>query len=359
MNHPIVKIVNDQGCYSYLIGSRATREAMLVDPKLGRRDAYEKLLDRYRLRLVAVVDTHTHADHLSDSAAFVARGVTLYMAANTGCRRQHVALREGDEIRVGDLSFRALEVPGHTVDSLALAGHGLVLTGDSLLIGGLGRTDFRGSDAAQQFESVTKKLLALPDRTLVFPGHGYRDVLFSTIGVERAKNPALSAKDGKDYAARAQDVPGAGNTPDVDLMLRLNQEESPALPEGGKAVVACCDAGGGGPAIAKAREAAANELAPRREEFTAKGEWIDVRDPFEFEAGHVPGATSVPLGELGFHLDELRGKPDLVVQCLGGVRSMTAARTLAYLGVHRDPVSLAGGFEAWTRAGLPVETSAH
>lgn len=358
MSHPIVKIVNDQGCYSYLIGCPTTRAAMLVDPKLGRRDAYRKLLANYRLRLVAVVDTHTHADHLSDSAAFVKDGITLHMAANTGCRRKHVALREGDELRVGDLTFRAIEVPGHTVDSLALAGHGMVLTGDSLLIGGLGRTDFRGSDAAQQFESVTKKLLALPDRTLVFPGHGYRDVLFSTIGVERAKNPALAAKDGGDYAARTQDVPGRGNTPDVDLMLRLNQEESPELPEDGKAVVACCDAGGGGPAMSKARESSVVELAPRREELTSRDEWVDVRDPFEFEAAHVPGATSIPLGELGFHLERLRGKPELVLQCLGGVRSMTAARTLKYLGIHDDPISLAGGFEAWTKASLPVEAAA-
>lgn len=357
MLHPIVKIVNDQGCISYLVGCPTTREAILVDPKLGRRDAYKKLLLNYRLKLTAVVDTHTHADHLSDSASFLKDGVTLYMAANTGCRRRHVGLKEGDVVKVGDLTFRAIEVPGHTTDSLALAGHGMVITGDSLLVGALGRTDFRGSSAAQQFDSVSKKLLALPDATLVFPGHGYRDILFSTIGVERAKNAALTAKDAADYATRLHDEPGRGNTPDVDLMLKLNQEEAPELEEGGKAVVACCDAGGAGQAIAKARESTATELSPRREEFVARGEWIDVRDPYEFEAGHVPGARSVPLGELGFHLDTLRGKPELVVQCLGGIRSMTAARTLKYLDVHPDPVSMAGGYEAWQKAGLPVALS--
>jgi glyoxylase-like metal-dependent hydrolase (beta-lactamase superfamily II)/rhodanese-related sulfurtransferase len=354
MHHPIVKIVNDQGCHSYLIGCPETRQALLVDPKVGRRAAYEKLLANYDLRLAAVLDTHTHADHLSDSAAFVKQGVKLYMSAATPCRRPHVGLRDGDELRVGDLRFRALAVPGHTADSIALEGHGMVITGDSLLVGALGRTDFRGSDAAQQWESVHLKLLALPDSTIVFPGHNYRDVLFSTIGVERAKNPALAAKSANDYAAVTQDVPGRGNTPDVDLMLRLNGDADPALPEGGQAVVACCNAGGAALPIQKARERSAVELAPVAQSLGARGEWIDVRDPFEFSAGHIPGAISIPLGELGFHVAELRGKPELVLQCLGGVRSMTAARTLRYLGVHDDPVSMAGGFEAWTKSGLPI-----
>ncbi len=357
--HPIVKVFGDKGCQSYWIACPTTKQAILVDPKLGRRDAYRKAAAAYGLTPVAVLDTHTHADHLSDSVAFVRDGLTLYMSARTTCRRNHVGVKDGDEIALGHLRLKVIEVPGHTGDSIALyiAGEpGLVVTGDSLLVGALGRTDFRGGDAAQQYESVSKKLLTLPRDTVVLPGHGYRDVLFSTIDVERMKNPALAARSASEYAAKVADVPGKGNTPDVDLMLKLNVEAAPELPEGGQAVVACCDAGGAGAPIPRARENSVRELAERRRDLVERGEWIDVRDPFEFRASRIPGAKNVPLGELGFHLDELRGKPELVTQCLGGVRSMTAARTLQYLGIHADPVSMAGGFEAWQTAGLPVES---
>lgn len=355
MDHPIVKIFQDQGCHSYLIACPETREAILIDPKVGRRESYAKSAVAYGVKPVAVLDTHTHADHLSDSASYVASGLPLYMSSKTGCRRTHRSVRDGDAIQVGKLTFRVLDVPGHTGDSIALEGHGLVATGDSLLVGSLGRTDFRGSDAAQLYESVRQRLLGLPDATVVLPGHNYRDVLFSTIGVERAKNPALSAKDGAEYAARTGDVPGRGNSPDVDRMLALNLEATPELPSSGSAVVACCDMGSAPGTIERARECGVTEIAPKREALTARGEWIDVRDPFEFAAGHVAGARSIPLGELGFHLTDLKALPELVVSCQGGVRSMTAARTLRYLGVARDPVSLAGGYQAWESASQPIE----
>jgi glyoxylase-like metal-dependent hydrolase (beta-lactamase superfamily II)/rhodanese-related sulfurtransferase len=351
----VVKTFNDSGCHAHLIGCTATREALLVDPKAGKRAVYEKALADYGLRLAAVVDTHTHADHLSDSAGWITRGVRCYMGAATGCARKVARLRDGDAVAVGKLVLRVVEVPGHTPDSIALHGHGIVVTGDTLLVGGLARADFRGSDPARLFDSVVAKVMPLPDATVVLPGHGYHDILFTTIGVERARNAALQHADGRAYAAALKAVEGAGNSPDVDATLAINLAAAPQLPDSPTAVAACCSMGAATMAGHRVREQTCEELAPRLPELGPRGAWIDVRDPWELATdGRLAGATNYPLSELGFFLDELRARPPEVLSCRSGVRSATAVKTLVYLGVLRDPISMAGGFGKWKAAGLPV-----
>lgn len=353
--HPTVKIFSDSGCESALIGCPETGAALLVDPKAGRRAVVAKAAADLGLTIAAVVDTHTHADHLSDSAHFAAHGTPVAMSRHTACRRRLRKVAHGDRIEVGRIAFEVREVPGHTPDSIALVGHGLCIAGDTLFAGSLARADFRGSDPARLFESVAREILSLPDDTVVLPGHGYRDVLFTTVGVERAKNPALRHADGAAYARALGAREGAGNSPDVDAMLRTNLEEDPVLPADPKAAAACCSAGESAAPLPRARELAPRELESLRAGFAARRAWIDVRDRFEFRASRIPGAENVPLGELGFHLADLRQRGPLALSCLGGVRSMTAARTLVYLGATEDPVSLAGGFTAWQGAGLAVD----
>ena len=369
MSAVIVKTFNDSGCLSHLVGCSATRRALLVDPKVGRAAVYQKALADYGLSLEAVVDTHTHADHLSDSAGWLKRGVPLWMSSETGCERPHQGLSDGDFVEVGKLRFEVLAVPGHTPDSIALhwAGApgqaGLVLTGDTLLVGGLARADFRGSDPARLFDSVKRKLMRLPDATVVLPAHGYQDVLFSTIGHERARNPALQHADGKAYAAALNAVAGAGNSPDVERTLELNQSRDPELPDSPIAVAACCSMGSSAVAsgaLARIKEIKAEELARERERIAGAKHWFDVRDPWELaREGRIPGAINFPLSELGFHLDEVaaaaRRDGPVVLSCRSGVRSMTAAKTLAYLGILPEPISMAGGFGRWKELGLPTE----
>lgn len=353
---PILKSFTDSGCIAFLVGCPRTGKALLVDPKAGKSATYLKAAELFGLEIVAVFDTHTHADHLSDSAAFVNAGVELWMSARTRCRRRHRGIGDGEEVGVGELRFTAMEVPGHTDDSLALAGHGLVLTGDSLMAGSLGRADFRGSDPARLFESVRERLLPLPDNTVVLAGHNYRDVLFSTIGHERRTNPALQFADGGAYARTLRQAEGDGNSPQVDAVLATNLDADPLLPETPTAAAACCSPGGPAPAAGpQPVEQTVEQLARQLGALTANQRWLDVRDPHEYRAGHIPGALNAPLSELGFHLDELRRTEPLVLSCQAGGRSMTAARTLAYLGVLEQPISLAGGFQRWKDAGLPVE----
>lgn len=351
----ILKSFTDSGCLAHLVGCARTRKALLVDPKAGKGATYRNAAANFGLEIIAVLDTHTHADHLSGSAGFLREGVELWMSARTRCGRPHRGLAGGDEVRVGELRFEVLEVPGHTDDSLALAGEGLALTGDSLLAGSLGRADFRGSDPALLFESVRGRLLALPDATVVLPGHNYRDILFTTLGHERRTNPALQFESGRAYAAALGAVEGAGNSPGVDATLAVNLEADPELEEASGVVATCCVSGGPvlpGPPMA---EASVEALAPRLGALASEQRWVDVRDPFEYRAGHIPGVLNVPLSELGFHLDELRREGPVVLSCGGGGRSMTAAKTLAYLGVLQQPINLAGGIRSWQEAGLPLE----
>ena len=137
--HPVVKVVADSGCQSYILGCPSTGAALLIDPKLGRRKTYAQVLRDFGLHLAGVLDTHTHADHLSDSLAFGREGLPICMSRLTACRRKVTRLGDGDELEVGELRFRVIEVPGHTEDSIALHGHGLCACGDTLLPGSLAR----------------------------------------------------------------------------------------------------------------------------------------------------------------------------------------------------------------------------
>ena len=351
--HPILKVVSDQGCQCYLVGCPVTHEALLVDPKVGSRQSLLELAEHFGLRITQVLDTHSHADHLSDSLAWCTAGATLYMSEQTACRRPMKRLAHGAPLKVGDLQFETRSVPGHTPDSMALVGHGVAIVGDSLFIGGLARADFRGSDPDQLFESVLGQLMSLDDNTLVFPGHSYNDILFSTVAQERVSNTALQHASGADFAQQLGAVAGNGNSPDVDLTLQMNQDENPDLPDEPRNVVACCSAGAS-VETRRAREAWPEDLEAERSQHTDKQAWIDVRDPHEYRASHVPGARLMPLSELGFHLPELQGIEPLVINCKAGVRSMTAARTLMHLGVVEDPVSMAGGFDRWLAEGRPT-----
>lgn len=353
MQHPILKIITNKGCQSYLIGCPTTRTALLVDPKVGCEGIYSQMLGHYGLELRAVMDTHTHADHLSAATQFMGSGVELWMSHATQVDRSRRNLEHGQEVQVGDLRFQVLEVPGHTPDSLALFGHGLVVTGDSLFIDGLARADFIGSDPAQLFESVQTRLMSLPDDTVVLPGHGYNDILFSTIGCERKLNAGLRFDDGGAYGRSLQISAGAGNSDAVNANLVLNLESHPALPETAGNAAACC-ASGGGASQFTIPEVAAAEAQAAHASLSGPGQWIDVRDPFEYAAGHIPEVTSIPLSELGFHLDRLRSQDPLYISCRSGVRSMTAAKTLQRLGVVTNPINVGGGILGWQEQGFPI-----
>lgn len=189
--------------YTYLIADEASREALLIDPVKSELDGYLRLLRELDLKLVRVVETHIHADHITAAGALrEITGCCTALGEPTVSECVSQTFREGTRIPVGDLSLLALYTPGHTDDSycflLEAEGRRLLFTGDTLLIRGTGRTDFQNGNAAAQYRSL-QRLLALPGDTEVCPGHDYKGWTRSTIAEEKAHNPRLQVADEEAY----------------------------------------------------------------------------------------------------------------------------------------------------------------
>jgi len=178
--------------YTYLLGCPVTREAALIDPVLETVERDLAALAELGLDLRYTIETHIHADHVT-GAARLRQATGSLAAAPAASRAQHVDLevREGEPIIIGTLRIDPLHTPGHTADHHAYLAGDRLFTGDALLIDGCGRTDFQGGDAATLYRSVHEKMFALPDETLVYPGHDYQQRQVSSIGQERARNARL------------------------------------------------------------------------------------------------------------------------------------------------------------------------
>lgn len=178
--------------YTYLIASEETGEAILVDPVLPMWERDLNVIYELQLHLVATVETHVHADHIT-SARLLKRevGSKIMGPALDALPCTDIPLKDGEAFRVGEVSLKPMHTPGHTDNHLAYLLDDRVLTGDALLIDGCGRTDFQNGDPTRLYESVTKKLFVLKDETLVYPGHDYQGRYVSSIAQERRRNPRL------------------------------------------------------------------------------------------------------------------------------------------------------------------------
>ena len=190
----------ESSTYTYLVADPVTRRAALVDPVLEQVERDLQFVDELGLKLGHVFDTHVHADHVTASGVLRDRtGCTVIGGAGgASCADRHV--RHGDEVRVGHLIVRVLATPGHTDDSVSYLVGDKVFTGDALLVRGSGRTDFQNGDAGRLFDSITRVLFALPDETLVYPGHDYKGRTVTTIGEEKRHNPRIAGKSREEFA---------------------------------------------------------------------------------------------------------------------------------------------------------------
>jgi rhodanese-related sulfurtransferase len=260
----------------------------------------------------------------------------------------HVDLHveDGDNLQLGELRVVVLYTPGHTPDAVSLYVGDRVMTGDTLLIRGTGRADFPGGDAGAEYDSITRKLFALPDETLVFPAHDYRGNTQSTIGEEKRLNPRIAGRSRAEY---------------IDLMNHLGLP----LPEKIQEVLqpnqtALDDDRVRFPTLAELNQV--RQLAPADVWSLLAGQSpplvLDVREPDEYsgELGHIPGSVLIPLRELSQRATELGAQKDrrIIAVCRSGVRSTTAAAILTGLGFE-NVSNLKGGMVDWTDQGLPVE----
>jgi glyoxylase-like metal-dependent hydrolase (beta-lactamase superfamily II) len=332
------------GCKSYLVGCESTQAAVLIDPEFSRIDHYRGLCSRHGLALKYVIDTHTHADHFSASLELGRLlGVPVVMHRLAPAAHATLRLDDGEMLVVGDLRLQALHTPGHTRDSMCLVMSDRVFTGDTLLIGGTGRSDLPSGDPHALFESLFDRLLTLPPETMVFPAHDYKGRTHSTIDAEIVENPRLQKTQRAEFVAMMQALDLAAPT-HLTEALRTNIS-------GGKTVAQLL-----GEAAAKVPFMSLEELKARTGGNSRDLVVLDIREKDAFDAGHVPGARHLPRGQLELRVNSELPDPTvrIVTCCEFGKISVLAAATLRDLGFTRA-VALDGGMKAWREADFPLE----
>jgi glyoxylase-like metal-dependent hydrolase (beta-lactamase superfamily II) len=341
----IIDELNQANCRTYLLVSGG--DAALVDPVRERGEAYRREIARRGVRLVWSIETHTHADHLMPDRTLKALlGAPVVMHRESPNPIVDVHVQDGETLPLGDVAIEIMHTPGHTPDSICLRVPGAVLTGDTLLIGGSGRTDFPGGDAGAQWDAVTGRLFRLPDETAVWPAHDYKGRASSTIAEERSGNPRFAGRTREEYVALMGSL-GLPYPDRIQEALQVNQTgfEAGEVPFPRVEEIAAVPAVGA-PAVARRLRSSEPPLV------------LDVREPEEFvgELGHIEGAILVPMDALERRLPKLAGyvDRDLVVVCRAGARSASAAAMLRRAGFSRVS-NLDGGMLAWARASLPVQ----
>ena len=186
--------------YTYLIASSKGREALIIDPVLENVEEYIALLNELDLKLVKVIDTHIHADHVTGASKLKdeTQCVTI-MGNHTPADTVEIKIKDEETIQLDQLSIKALYTPGHTSDSFSFLMDNYLFSGDTLLINGTGRTDFQNGDAKESYNSIFNRLLKLPDETLLYPAHDYNGEKVSTIGKEKKMNPRLQVNNVNEY----------------------------------------------------------------------------------------------------------------------------------------------------------------
>ena len=186
--------------YTYILSSGKGREALIIDPVLEHTDQYINFLNNLELKLVKVIDTHIHADHITGLNELSERtSCTKIMGENSKSEVVDLRVKEDENVKIDNINLKVMYTPGHTDCSYSYLMNDRVFTGDTLLINGTGRTDFQNGNARQQYDSIFNKLLKLPENTIVFPAHDYNGKKHSTIGSERNNNPRLQVNSVDQY----------------------------------------------------------------------------------------------------------------------------------------------------------------
>jgi sulfur dioxygenase len=323
--------------YTYLLASRVGGEALLLDPVLEKTDRYLKLLEELNLKLVKVVDTHVHADHVTAMGALRDKtSCVTVMGEQSPVDVVSMRVSDGERVTIEGLSMTAMHTPGHTDDSYCFRMDDRVFTGDTLLIRGTGRTDFQNGDAGQQYDSLFDGVLKLPESTLVYPAHDYKGDTVSTIGEEKSSNPRLQV------AGRAEYIELMAN-----LKLANPKMMDVAVPENmrmGLNIDRQCEVATISPERIIADNAEGMMIVDLREE----GERV--------KSGVIPGSVHAPYSRLDQHLDMLRQAEgrDVVFYCAVGERSTMAVNMARDRGVS-GCAHIPGGFIAWAEAGGNID----
>ena len=187
--------------YTYIISSGEGREALVIDPVIENTDEYIKVLESLELKLVKVIDTHIHADHITGLNELNKRtNCTRIMGEKSKSEVIDLKIKDGEKIEIENIKLQAIYTPGHTDCSYSYLMNDRVFTGDTLLINSTGRTDFQSGNSHDAYDSLFNRLLKLPEKTLVYPAHDYNGKKNSTIEIEKNNNPRLQVSSKEEYA---------------------------------------------------------------------------------------------------------------------------------------------------------------
>lgn len=325
--------------YTYLLAACRNGEAIIIDPVLSNVDEYLQFLGKNQLKLRKVVDTHTHADHISGCGKL--RSVTSCMTIvwqDSPVKRASVRVKHGDVIRIEGIDLKVLYTPGHTRDSCCYFMPGFVFTGDTLLIEGTGRTDFQGGDAGQSWDSIMNHLFTLPAETIVYPGHDYKGENLSTVAWERDNNPRLANKTRQDYIRIMQELNLSDPAMmDVAVPANIRQGDEIGLDLDPDRLLSVADA------RAKVKD---SEVL-----------FVDLRDADEIQkTGTIEGCLRIPYKELDdIFLDiehplmrQLADGKEVVFFCAYGERSALALSRLSSEQA-RNCFHIQDGMDAWIK----------
>ena len=322
--------------YTYLIASRHGGEALLIDPVFEKTDRYLRLLEELDLKLVKVIDTHVHADHVTAMGALRDHtNCVTVMGEQSPVDVVSMRVTDGERVTIEGINMTALYTPGHTDDSYCFLMDDRIFTGDTLLIRGTGRTDFQNGDAGAQYDSLFGRLLSLPEQTLVYPAHDYQGDMVSTIAEEKAHNPRLQVSSKQAY---------------IELMNNLNLPNPKmmdvAVPENIKM------------GIDLERQREVNCVDADKIASMSAGDYVlvDLREEGErHRHGVIKDAVHAPYSQLDRHLSSLSifAQKPVIFYCAAGERSAMAVRIASEHGVEKC-AHIPGGFAAWKKQGLPV-----
>jgi len=210
--------------YTYLLSSGKGREALIIDPVLEKTDEYISCLKKLDLKLVKVIDTHIHADHISGMKELHKQtNCANVMGEKSPSEVVNIKVKDNEKIKIENIELTSMYTPGHTDCSYSFLMKDRIFTGDTLLINGTGRTDFQNGNPVAQYHSLFDRILKLPEKTFVYPAHDYKGNKVSTIGEEKKNNPRLKVKSPNQYAELMNGL-NLDNPKMMDIAIHTNKK---------------------------------------------------------------------------------------------------------------------------------------
>ncbi len=338
------------GTFTYLLADAPSRQGVLIDPVFEQHRRDLALIQELGIQLVAALDTHAHADHVTGSwLLHEATGCPIGLAAAARAENVTLPLHHGDRVRFGGRHLEVRSTPGHTDGCLSyvLDDQSMAFTGDALLVRGCGRCDFQQGNAHTLWHSITEQLFSLPESCLLYPGHDYSGRMVTSVAEEKAFNARLGG------TASELDFVGHMDAMRLPHPGRI-AEALPANLRSGKPrqAVTTPDWAPVSHSVAGLPELPPDWLAEHRDQVTV----LDVRSREEAEGpdGRIGDSLLIPLPELEQRTGEIPVGPPVVVVCHSGSRSALATQQLLRAGLPRV-ANLRGGLARWSAAGYPLD----